>query len=611
MIQARGRRLNGSFFLFVLLALGVAAWAQETTTQNAMTQPSIATPQAAVVPPPPADPASRYGTWVLLPPLVTIVLAIVWQQVIPALAIGILIAAYMMMPCLPAAETYGGGVLGGLRIALERYYIGVFSALDAKTGGLDVRHIKTLCFTLMIGGMVGILAANGGTRAAVDKVARWAASRARGQFAAGLAGVLVFFDDYASAMIVGPSMRPMFDRLKISRAKLAYIVDSTAAPVSSLALVATWVGAEISYIQSGLDQVRTGAEPAFMHGITAYGAFLWSLPFRFYAILAIVMVFIIGWLGRDFGPMLKAERETLDAEAPPEENGVAVAQTSAGRAWYAFVPVLVLVFFSLALLFVTGWPAAGLGSLTPAAGMPRWLGLTTEILRQADPYNSIFYGAFAAIMLALVISLVTRALTIGKAMDAALAVMSRMLPTLMILTMAWAISAAMGDLRLGEVAVHLLRAGNFDPRWLPLLIFLSSCVVSFATGTSWGTMGILCPATITISAHLMADMPVADALTLFYASVGSVLAGSVFGDHCSPISDTTVLSSLATECSLEKHVWTQMPYAVVVALVACLSGEVLCREYDLPAWVGLAVGAAALFLIVRVVGRKPCAATAA
>lgn len=614
MLQARKLDRRAGFFLLLIIALFATAWTQEnsatplttsTVAADAQHAPELPDEKVAV------EPAEYYRVWVLAPPLITIVLAIVLRQVIPALTIGIFIAAYMMLPCLPADEAYGGGVIGGLRLAIERYYLGAFATLDAASGTLNVQHLKNILFTLMIGGMVGIVAANGGTRAAVERIARWASTRARCQISTWFAGMLVFFDDYASAMIVGPSMRPMMDRQRISRAKLAYIVDSTAAPIASLALVATWVGAEISYIQDGLDQVRREFEPAFMQGITAYGAFLWSIPYRFYAILALVMVFLIGWLGRDFGPMLKAEREALQGPPPGEATPSPAASPKTGRAWYAVVPVLVLVCLTLGLLFATGWPAEGLKSIEVSPEMPYWLGITTGILREADAYNAIMYGAFTALMTALVISLATGALTLGQSVEAATGVMSRMLPTIIVLTLAWAISSAMGDLQLGKVAVNLLRAGNFDPRWLPLLIFISSCVVSFATGTSWGTMGILCPATITIAAHLMADMPVPDALMLFHASVGSVLAGSVFGDHCSPISDTTVLSSLATECSLEKHVWTQMPYSIVVAAVACLSGEVFCREFNQPAWMGLTLGALTLFMIVRFIGRKPQAATVA
>ncbi len=603
MLPRRGRSFCRLLPLLALLVVGPGALAH---AQDAVVNSRPATSQAGATDEAPKPPDERYGAWVLVPPLVTIVLAIALRQVIPALSIGVLIAAYMMAPCLPPAEAYGGGVVGGFRLAVEKYLLGAFASIDSDSGDVDYNHLKIIVFTLLIGGMVGVVAANGGTRAAVERIARWASTRARAQLATWFAGLIVFFDDYANAMIVGPSMRPMTDRLRISRAKLAYIVDSTAAPVSSIALIGTWVGAEIGYIQSGLDAVKeAGSVPAFLGGVTAYGAFLWSLPYRFYAILALVMVFLVGLLGRDFGPMRKAER---DVPVPPdlnESDAVGSRSSRVGRAWYAIVPVLVLVFATIGLLVVTGWPAGGLKSLEPSADMPRWLGLAVEVLRYADAQNSILYGALAALIVAMAISLATRALTLAKGVEAATQVMGRMLPTMIVLVLAWTLSSAMGDLRLGEVAVALLTKHGFNAIWLPLLIFVSSCVVSFATGTSWGTMGILCPATVTISAGLLSEMPVEEALPIFYAAVGAVLAGSVFGDHCSPISDTTVLSSLASECSLEQHVWTQIPYALTVAVVSTLSGEVLCRYFNQPWWVGLLVGTIALVLIVLLVGRRP------
>ncbi|MBU0617805.1 MAG: Na+/H+ antiporter NhaC family protein [Planctomycetes bacterium] len=596
----------GALSVVVLVGVVALACGQDTAPKTGPT-----TSETTVLPPTtpvdaPKSPDEKYGAWVLLPPLLTIVLAIALRQVIPALAVGVLIAAYMLVPCLSPGEAYGGGVVGGLRLAVEEYLLGALASVDSKTGEIKYDHLKIIVFTFLIGGMVGVVAANGGTRAAVERVARWASSRERGQLATWFAGLIVFFDDYANAMIVGPAMRPMTDRLRISRAKLAYIVDSTAAPVASIALIGTWVGAELSYIQDGLDAVTaTGTVPTFLGGVTAYGAFLWSLPYRFYAILAIVMVLIVGLLGRDFGPMRKAE----SAAPPPSdltEPGGAGSQTPpVGRAWYAVVPVLLLVLATMVLLAVTGWPAGGLASVETAPDMPRWLGLAVAVLRNANAQNSILYGALSALVVAVVISMATRALTLAKSMEAATDVMSRMLPTVIILVLAWTLSAAMSDLRLGVVAVGLLSEHGFDAVWLPLLIFVSSCIVSFATGTSYGTMGILCPATVTISAGLLADMPVDQAMPIFYAAVGAVLAGSVFGDHCSPISDTTVLSSLASSCPLETHVWTQIPYALTVAVVSMLSGEVLCRYFSLPPWVGLLTGSVLLLLIVLAVGRKP------
>jgi Na+/H+ antiporter NhaC len=329
--------------------------------------------------------------------------------------------------------------------------------------------------------------------------------------------------------------------------------------------------------------------------------------------------------------MKKAERNA--AVGPPSLDPAESCSTreAPGRMWYALVPLLVLVGLTVGLLGVTGWSttqaeaadaraqldqAAATGTPVPsrvtrAAQVPTGFALVQRVISNSDSFNSILYGALAAIIVAAAISLATRRLTVARCVDAATETMSRMLPTFVVLVLAWSLSGAMGDLRLGEVAAGMLRESRFDPIWLPLLIFVSACVVSFATGTSWGTMGILCPATVTIAASLLSDLPSTQALPLFYAAVGGVLAGAVFGDHCSPISDTTVLSSLASECSLEEHVWTQMPYALTVAGVSIICGDVLCRYFNQSAWVGLAAGTAVLLLIVAAVGRTPPRARAA
>lgn len=544
-----------------------------------------------------ATPAVRYGAWVLTPAVVTILLAVALRQVIPALTVGVLLAAVMLAPFPREQAAYGRDLIGAVRLATEHYLV----AAVADTG-----HVKVIVFSLLIGGMVGVIAANGGTGAVVNAIARWGTTRRRGQTATWAAGLLVFFDDYANAMIIGPAMRPVCDRLRISRAKLAYIVDSTAAPVASIALIGTWIGYEIGCIQAGLDQLAT--RPDFLADVGGYQAFVRSLPYRFYPILALVMVLLIALLDRDFGPMRRAEREALAARvADPTDPGAQLA----GRAWYAVVPVLILVVLTLALLVLPGLRSIEWETFAPPPGTPYLVAVLQRVLADADPFNPILYAALAALAAAGVISLVSGALDLRQAVDSATESMSRLLPTIVVLVLAWTLSATMKDLQLGEVAVGLLRSAGFDEpgrlRSLPACIFLAACVVSFATGTSWGTMGILCPAAVTIAAGLVPHLPSAEAQHVFYASVGAVLAGAVFGDHCSPISDTTVLSSLASGCSLEAHVWTQMPYALVVAAVALLCGDVLVRYTDLEAWAGLLIGSGMLLVIVLAVGRRPSA----
>lgn len=552
---------------------------------------------------PPAEseavPATWYGAWVLAPAIFTIVLAMLARQVVVALTLGILLAACLLVPFQPAGTGGAGGIVGGVQLAVGHYLVGAVA---------DTDHAKVIIFSLVICGMVGVIAANGGTGAVVRAVARWGSTPRRGQVATWLAGLLVFFDDYANAMIVGPSMRPVCDRLRISRAKLAYIVDSTAAPVSSIALIGTWVGTEVGFIDAGMRQLTS--RPAFMADISAYEAFLTSIPYRFYAILALVMVLLVGWLGRDFGPMLRAERRARAEHA----SGTGPSEQAAihGSAWYAVVPVFVLVAVTLVLLFVGGYQAVDWASFSPPPDASPTFARLQAIVSNANAYDPILYAAFAATAVAVLMSVGGGVLTLRQTFDSLLESMSRLLPTIVVLVLAWTLSGTMKDLQLGDVAVNLLKSIGFDSpqlvRALPVCVFLSAAVVSFATGTSWGTMGILCPAVVTIAAGLLDAHPVAEAQPIFYAAIGAVLSGAVFGDHCSPISDTTILSSLASDCALETHVWTQMPYAVVVAGVSMATGDVLCRYGNLPAWAGLAIGAAALFLILRTLGRPPGAA---
>jgi Na+/H+ antiporter NhaC len=528
------------------------------------------------------EPEKIYNLWTTAPALVAIGLAIITRQVVISLAVGVLVAAFMLLPCWPADQTYeaNNAAVAGARVAVETFLVGAMA---------DPDHIKIMVFTLTIGAMVGIIGATGGTAALVHLVSRRARKRRAGQLVAWAAGLVVFFDDYANSMIVGPTMRPIFDRLKISREKLAYVVDSTAAPVASIALIGTWVGAEIGFIQSGLDDL-SGALPAALGGVTAYESFLFSLPYRFYPIFALVLVMLVAATGRDFGPMARAEA-AVPTNPPPDTPGQ--KQVPIRRWWLAGVPVLILISGTLAIIISTG-----------VASLPKGQPFTFRtVLEQADPYASILYAAIGSAAVAALLGTLSRAVSLRQTMEAAMAGMAGMFPAIVVLVLAWSLSAATQALHLGEAVTASLQRAEVSAEWLPLLIFLAAAGVSFATGTSWGTMGILCPVVVTVSARLIADLPPEPALQLFYASVGSVLAGAIFGDHCSPISDTTVLSAAASGCSLEQHVWTQAPYAAVAALVAVVAGNLLCGVCGLPWWLAWVVGAGLLLLIVRGLGR--------
>ncbi len=548
-----------------------------------------------------------YGCWVLAPAFVAIFLAILMRSVVPALAIGILVGAFMMIPCLPPAERLSDwSVIAGVRLAVERYMLGSLLVTDAKG------HLMVVLFTLIIGGMVGCISANGGTRALVNGVSRYASSSRRGQLTGWFAGLIVFFDDYANSMIVGPTLRPMYDKLKISRAKLAYIVDSTAAPVASIALIGTWIGAELGFIDDGLKKMSEAGMPAFLEGADSMTVFTASIPYRFYPLLALWMVFVVAITCRDFGPMRRSESAALggdDDDGHGSGTGHDYEEAKVTSGWLAAIPIMVLVLVTLVILYTTG-----AAEIEPLKGT-RWEQvqglLSLEHLRaalsEADSYQSILYGAISSFAVAVFLTFGLRACSIRHAMDGALDGMSRMFPAVVVLVLAWSLSSVSKDLQMGEVAANYLEHWRFPAVWLPLAVFGMAAVMSFAMGSSWATMGILTPAVVQIAANMGGEMQHADALNMFYASVGSVLAGAVFGDHCSPISDTTVLSSVASSCSVEEHVWTQLPYAMVVAIVGMGAGNYYCMHYGKPAWMGLAIGAGALLFIVLLIGRRPVA----
>jgi len=561
----------------------------------------------------PPSPAEFYGLWSIAPAVVAIGLAMITRQVILALPLGILTGAVML-----SVMSGVHNPIEMVRFSIEHYLFGVLFPIDPDNPDMvdeTYKHLQTIVFTQFIGAMIGVIEANGGTRAMVARVTHLMKTRVRGQLGAWAAGIIIFFDDYANALIIGPAMRPVFDRLRLSREKLSYIVDSTAAPVASL-FIGTWLAAEINFLDTALAKLGD-ARPAFLLGLNGAACFWGSIPYRTYAILAIFMVFMIAVTGRDFGPMRAAESRAAGSRA---ENNQAQPHDN-GRRWLlGLLPVLVLVLMTVTLLMITGRQGCEKKGLPLDFASVGAVGRSImTILGQADSYVSLLYSALAAAVVAVVSTLLGRALKVSETFDAVTRGMSRVFGAQIILILAWGLSNATKDLQVGEVAATALQdlvdRQLFAVSLLPLSIFVTAGIVSFATGTSWGTMGILCPTTIAIAARLLAPLPVEQAMPLFYACVGSVLTGAVFGDHCSPVSDTTVLSAITSECPLEAHVRTQLPYALVAAIAGALCTDLLDHFLVTrhPAfyhghwnvYYGTALGALLLWLVVLIAGRRP------
>jgi len=517
------------------------------------------------------------GWFSILPPLLAILIALITRQVIPALFFGVFVGAAM---------SYGlswKGLWLGLLDTLDTYVLEALAPPDGSTG-----HAAIILFTLMIGGMVGIISRNGGMKGVVNRVSGFASSPKRGQLVTSLLGVAVFFDDYANTLVVGNTMRPITDRLKISREKLAYIVDSTAAPVATIGLVTTWIGFEVGLIGDAISKIEG-------YDASAYALFLNSIPYSFYPLLAVAFVFMVSYLGRDFGPMLHAERRARqdgkltreDASVNSvEDESLEPKEDTPERALNAIIPIIVLVAVAVIGLFATGEGET-----------------IRDIIGSADSFTALIWASLLSVLVAIILSVGQRILSLEEAVDAWFAGLKNMLFVILILVLAWALAGVTDVLHTGDYLVSVL-GDNLSPALLPSVIFIVAAATAFATGTSWGTMGILIPLTVPLAWAIMGANGLVDAgqFAIMYASVSAVMAGAVWGDHCSPISDTTIISSMAARCDHIDHVRTQAPYALVVGGVALALG-LLPVGFGVPWWLALAISAAALVGILFVVGR--------
>ena len=511
----------------------------------------------------------------IIPPALAIGLALWLRAVIPAIFFGIwagMIIEYGLTPL---------NVFKGL---LDTFQVRIFQVM------LNGDNVAILMFTGMIGGMVGVISRNGGMHGVVDIVMHWANSVRRGQLSVWFLGLCIFFDDYTNTLVVGNSVRPVTDKLKISREKLAYLVDSTAAPVACVAVLTTWVGYELGLINTAIQTL-----PGFEMQATA--VFLNSILYSFYPFLAIFFVFLVGWSGKDFGPMLTAERRARhQGQVAPVSSGFAAAEedgidteiedTVPRRAINAVIPILTLILSCVVGLYVSGEGES-----------------LRERLGSANVYQALMWGSFLGAAVAGGMTWAQRIMPLEAVVSSWTRGVKVMVGPLIILVLAWALSDTTRELGTADFLVSFA-GDSLVPQLIPAGTFLLAAVAAFATGSSWGVMAILLPLVIPVTWSAMMNAGLADpeGMHLIFATVASVLCGSVWGDHCSPISDTTILSSLASKCDHIEHVRTQMPYALLVGLftiVVCL----VPVAYGIPWWLGMLLSAAGLYAAMRLLGR--------
>lgn len=526
----------------------------------------------------------------LLPPLLSIILALVFREVVISLFAGIWLGALFVAGLNPLQATL---------TSLDRFVLGALAG--------DSDRIAIAVFSLLLGGMVGVITRSGGTHGIVEALRPFATSPRRGQLMAWAAGLIIFFDDYANTLIVGNTMRPVTDRLKVSREKLSYIVDSTAAPIAVTAAITTWVGFEISLIGSALENAAAQAADPLVRESLAQGAanpfyvFLHSIPYLFYPILTVVLVLLVAVTGRDFGPMLRAERRArsgggvIREGARPAADVSSIGEPPAGvpLRWYnAVVPVVTVVVAALVGIVYTGLESLGPGQHAV------W-----DIVGAGDPFRSLLWASFGGSLVAISMAAAQRILKVGEAIEAWVGGMRAMLLAIVILVLAWGLGGVTETLGTGLFLADLIGA-SLPLQLLPVLVFLVAAGISFATGTSWGTMAILFPVVIPLAVGMGAGVGFSggEHYTILLGAISSIMAGAIFGDHCSPISDTTVMSSMASWCDHIDHVRTQLPYAVLVAVVGMLLGDIP-TAFGLSPWISLIAGSLILYGVLTVIGK--------
>lgn len=538
----------------------------------------------------------RISRWFsLLPPLLAVVLAIWFRNIILALLISIWCGAVVLVH---------GNLFLGFVNTLDTFVIHEI----VEPGSSDYSHMMIILFTMFLGAMVGVMSIGGGTAALVARLSQYATKREHSQLMTWFLGLVIFFDDYANSLLVGSSMRPLTDRMKVSREKLAFLVDSTAAPVSGIAIISTWVGVEIGYIADSYASLGMAED--------YYTTFLYSLPYRFYPLHLLAFVWLVAYLGHDYGPMLKAEvraiafnqvirpgrTNVIEAENIEEQGKLAKRQLLRN----ALIPLSVLLGLVMVGLWWTGTIEVERLNVVRLHQEEALLSMNFRtILEHASPNRVLLISSFLASIAAIASCRFSNTLSLNECIEAWSAGAKSMFLAILILVLAWSVATVCDESHLNTAGVLVeMLSGNLSPNWMPTITFLLAAAVSFATGSSWSTMGLLMPLSISVTYSLLVPMNEANPdHHLMLGTIGAVLAGAIFGDHCSPISDTTILSSAAAGSDHLDHVITQMPYALTVAAVSVVFGYIPVG-FGYQPYILLPVGLIVLFLILQFYGKS-------
>ena len=510
--------------------------------------------------------------WALVPPIVAIVLALITKETFSSLFVGILVGAILLaLQSGDIANVINYTILGEIGEGEDAAHVGFISAIS------DPWNAGIFIFLVMLGIMVALVNVAGGSAA----FGRWAATHIKSRVGAMLAtfvlGVLIFIDDYFNCLTVGAVMRPVTDAEKISRAKLSYIIDATAAPICMIAPISSWAAA-VSATASDLDT-----------GVTGIQLFIQAIPYNFYSLLTIVFIIGICVMGFDYGPMAKAELAAFrDGETGSLGNEEAVEKSKASLIDLLLPIIVLIVCCVIGMLYVGGFwnpEADGFGDIMIAFG-------------DTDASVGLPWGSLIAVVLSFIYLLIRRVVNFKEATNCFVEGFKAMVPAMLILTFALTLKLATSALG-ADVFVHDALAGSAEGLYsmLPAIIFLVALFLAFSTGTSWGTFGILIPIVVAVFD------PTSPLLTI---GISACLAGAVCGDHISPISDTTIMASAGANVNHIEHVSTQAPYALTVAGVAfvCFIIAGFVQNAIVCLGIGLVLTIAVLLVLRNTVGKK-------
>ncbi len=487
--------------------------------------------------------------WVsLIPPILAIVLALITKEVYSSLFAGLFSGMLIYM------FASGGNIVSAASMTFDM----MFSKISDNA--------YMIIFLALLWAVVSLVSKSGGSEA----YGRWAGRKLKSKRSASLftsfLGILVFIDDGFNCLTIGTVMRPVTDRLRISREKLAYIIDATAAPVCIIAPVSSWAVAVASEVSA----------------TDGFNIFLSTIPYNLYALFTIFFVFMISVTGKDFGPMKRAEERAMLSEASDstQETG-----NGKGRVIDLVLPIVVLIICAILGMAYVGGFFQGV-SFSEAIGYNPTAGLTL--------------GAFAGLITAMILYIPRKLMKPSEFVMNIVDGISKIVPPMLILILSWSLGGVCRQLiGTGQFVSGFVSSSNFPMGFLPVIIFIIAAFMSFSMGTSWGTFGMLIPIVTMICGTPETEIYLIPVL-------GATLAGSVYGDHCSPISDTTILSSTGAECQHISHVETQLPYATFVAVI-CAVGYLITGFMRTP-WVGIIVGIALMIVAVMILSRKDPAA---